>query len=72
MVTPSRYEKPAEQEVKDVEVTKKKEIENKGDKTLSEVINDSPGVISTQTGGYRREYPDFHPRLPDRAGADHG
>jgi len=52
VVTPSRYEKPAGEVVREVEVVNKKEMDSKGDKTLSEVIADTPGVVSTRSGGY--------------------
>lgn len=52
VVTPSRYEKDAGELTRELEVTKKPEMESKGAKTLSEVVADTPGVITTQTGGY--------------------
>jgi len=55
VVTPSRYEKPTEEVTKQVDVTKKKEMDAKGAKTLSEVVADTPGVMTTQTGGYGGE-----------------
>jgi len=52
VITPSRYEKPTDEVSKTVNVIKKKEIETRGQKTLSDVIADSPGVIAPRTGGY--------------------
>jgi len=55
VVTASRFEKPAEEIAKSVVLVKKKELESQGVKTLSEALANTPGVITTQTGGYGGE-----------------
>ena len=51
VVTASKFEKPTEEIAKSVEVSKKKEIEAKGEQSLAEVAADQPGVITTRSGG---------------------
>ncbi len=55
VVTASRFEKPAVEVAKSIEVKDRKKISSEGDKTLSEVLVNSPGMFVTQTGGFGGE-----------------
>jgi len=55
VITPSRFEKPASEVARTMEVKDKKEIKDEGQKTVSDVLANSPGVFVTRTGGYGGE-----------------